>query len=157
METDNLKQVDFQIAGIAIEMKKKKTLLGKSNHFCNKIINLSLSLSQLFLKNKFYLLFIIRIGVLSLLEKRNLNFLIRNSSLKIVLGTSLFFVKGFNTRNKLLLFLLCWFLLFLFLIFTPKSSWALMFLLVLLHVNNIYTINVHSKITKLFPSLFVTF
>ena len=53
METDNLKQVDFQIAGIAIEMKKKKTLLGKSNHFCNKIINLSLSLSQLFLKDKF--------------------------------------------------------------------------------------------------------
>ena len=34
METDNLKQVDFQIAGIAIEMKKKKTLFGKSNHFC---------------------------------------------------------------------------------------------------------------------------
>ena len=106
METDNLKQVDFQIAGIAIEMEKK-TLLGKSNHFCNKIINLSLSLSQLFLKDKFYLLFIIRIGVLSLLEKRNLNFLIRNPSLKIVLGTSLFFVKGFNTRKKLLLFLLC--------------------------------------------------
>ena len=157
METDNLKQVDFQIAGIAIGMEKKKTPLGKSNHFCNKIIKLSLSLSQLFLKDKFYLLFIIRIGVLSLLEKRNLNFLIRNPSLKIVLGTSLFFVKGFNTRNKLLLFLLCWFLLFLFLFFTPKSSWALMFLLVLLHVNNIYTINVHSKITKLFPSLFVTF
>ena len=108
METDNLKQVDFQIAGIAIEMKKKKkTLLGKSNHFGNKIINLSLPLSQLFLKNKFYLLFIIRIGVLSLLEKRNLNFLIRNSSLKIVLGTSLFFAKSFNTRKKLLLFLLC--------------------------------------------------
>ena len=33
METDNLKQVDFQIAGIAIEMKKKKNTFGKKQSF----------------------------------------------------------------------------------------------------------------------------
>lgn len=32
METDNLKQVDFQIAGIAIEMEKKNTF-GKKQSF----------------------------------------------------------------------------------------------------------------------------
>ena len=34
METDNLKQVDFQIAGIAIEIKKKKkNTFGKKQSF----------------------------------------------------------------------------------------------------------------------------
>ena len=37
METDNLKQVDFQIAGIAIEMEKKK-------HFWEKAIIFSIKL-----------------------------------------------------------------------------------------------------------------
>ena len=38
METDNLKQVDFQIAGIAIEMKKKK------KNFWEKAIILAIKL-----------------------------------------------------------------------------------------------------------------
>ena len=39
METDNLKQVDFQIAGIAIEMKKKK-----KKNFWEKAIILAIKL-----------------------------------------------------------------------------------------------------------------